>query len=294
MRVLLVMLTIFLLSLNSQQPNKKAQQSEQTAATDKRGTQESPVVVKVLPTVKTPEETEQERKDRENKTANDRNLVYLTGILAAVGFLQLIVFGYQAYKLRETVESAGEQSEAMERHIGEAARSANAMENIATTMKTGNRAIMRAYLVVTIGTALYQERRGPGQTDLKFEGRGSLLNTGNTPARNVRIRTEADILPIPIPKDFQFPLPEQSETKDAGIVGAHQTYIVGGTVKDFVPDAEVPLIKEGSRKALCIWGLITYDDVFGESHHTKFGQWLTWYPNGTLFGYYIPGQNDAD
>jgi len=51
--------------------------------------------------------------------------------LAAVTFLQLLVYGYQAKKLRETVESAEGQSRAMERHIGEAARSANAMETIA-------------------------------------------------------------------------------------------------------------------------------------------------------------------
>jgi hypothetical protein len=98
------------------------------------------------------------------------------------------VFGYQAYKLKQTAESAGKESKAMERHIGEAARSANAMEQIANTIKTGNRAILRAYLTVTIGTALYQERRGPGLADLKFEGGANLLNTGNTPARNVRIR----------------------------------------------------------------------------------------------------------
>jgi hypothetical protein len=109
---------------------------------------------------------------------------------------------------------------------------------------------MRAYLTVTIGTALYQQRRGPGQTDLKFEGRANLLNTGNTPARNVRIRTTADILPIPILKDFQFSLPDENETKDEGVVGAHQTYIISGIVKDFVPDSEVAGIKEGSRKPL--------------------------------------------
>lgn len=208
--------------------------------------------------------------------------------------LQLFVFGYQALKLKQTVKSAGEQSEAMERHIGEAARSATAMETIASKIDAGNQAVMRAYLTVTIGTALYQERRGPGQTDLKFEGRANLLNTGNTPARKVRIQTGADILPIPIPVDFQFPILADAEVKDAGVVGAHQTYIIGGTVKDFVPDAEVPIIKEGSRRALCIWGLITYEDIFGMTHKTRFGQWLTWYPNNVVFGYYIPGRNDAD
>ncbi len=54
---------------------------------------------------------------------------------------------------------------------------------------------------------------------------------GNTPARKVRIQTAADILPIPIPETLQFLLPDGEEVKDAGIVGAHQTYLVAGTVK---------------------------------------------------------------
>lgn len=250
-------------------------------------------MVSVIRTAKTEEEVARERQDRDRETKNNRYAFINDGVLALIGLLQLGVFGYQAYKLKQTVESAGEESKAMERHIGEAARSASAMEKIANTLQVGNQAVMRAYLTVTIGTALYQERRGPGQTDLKFEGRANLLNTGNTPARRVRIRTAAEILPIPLPKDFQFPLPDASEIKDAGVVGAHQTYIVGATVKDFVPDSEIAVIKEGSRKALCIWGLITYEDIFGAEHQTKFAQWLTWYPNGTVFGYYIPGQNDS-
>ena len=293
MRFLVIAFSVFLL-VGLQQQNKKSRATQQSPRTDQRGTESMPLVVRIKPAPKTDEEAAQDKKDREEKTTNDRNLIDLTAILALVGALQLLVFGYQALKLRETVKSAGEQSEAMERHIVEAARSATAMEQIANTIEAGNQAVMRAYLTVSIGTALYQERRGPGQTDLKFEGRPNLLNTGNTPARKVRIRTAADILPIPIPETFQFSLPDESEIKDAGIVGAHQTYILAGTVKDFVPDSEVAVIKEGSRKALCVWGLITYEDIFGVNHKTRFAQWLTWYPNGTVFGYYIPGQNDAD
>jgi hypothetical protein len=57
---------------------------------------------------------------------------------------------------------------------------------------------------------------------------------------------------------------------------------------------DVAVIKDGSEKALFVWGQITYDDVFGKEHHTKFGQSLVWLPDGKIFGYYTPGQNDAD
>jgi hypothetical protein len=55
-------------------------------------------------------------------------------VIALIGLLQLGVFGYQAYKLKQTVESSGEEAKAMERHIGEASRSATAMETIAKTI----------------------------------------------------------------------------------------------------------------------------------------------------------------
>jgi hypothetical protein len=132
-----------------------------------------------------------------------------------------------------------------------------------------------------------------GQGDVKFEARPNLINTGNTPARHVCTRIMAEILPIPIPEDFSFPLPDP-EVRDAGAVAPRITYALAGTVKDFVLDRDVPAIKEGDGRALCIWALVTYDDMFGQTHKTKFGQWITWQPNGRVVRYYIAGQNDSD
>jgi hypothetical protein len=300
MHLSLVVLLLFGASQSqppSPAPRKTSQPNSSNPAPLKRDSQkihaESPLVVKTLPPVKTEAESKQETKDRNEKTTNESRVVILTGILAFIGFLQTIVFGYQAYKLRQTVESAGEQAEAMERHIGEAARSATAMENIVSVIKTGNQDVMRAYLTVVIGTPIYQMRR-VGQSDLQFEGRPHLVNTGNTPARKVRILIKADILPNPIPEDFTFPLPDDPMQTAGSTVGAHQTLIMGGIVGHFVPDAEVADIKEGIGKILCVWGVVTYNDIFGGSHTTKFGQLLTWLPDNSIFGYYLTGQNDSD
>jgi hypothetical protein len=173
MRLFLVILLLFTWSQNpTPTPRKIGQPQQQHSASTQepapagqRGTEQSPLIVKTLPTVKTQAETDQDTEDRRQKTANDRRLVIFTGVLAVAAILQLFVYGYQAKKLRETVESAGEQAEAMERHIGEAARSANAMEDIAAKIETGNQAVMRAYLTVVIGGALFQERR-EGMGDL--------------------------------------------------------------------------------------------------------------------------------
>jgi hypothetical protein len=286
-------LLALVIAVGSQHQDKKPQAPQDNRQPDQRGTQNSPLVVKILPTAKTQEETDQERKDSEAKASNDRNLVNATYILGAIALLQLIVFGYQAYKLKQTVESAAEQSADMKKYIGEAERSANAMETIAEAIETGNKAIIRAYLTVTIGSALYQERGGVGQNDTRFEGRPTLVNNGNTPARRVRIQRAAQVLPNPLPPDFQFPLPEGGDEGDA-TVGARINYTINCIVKDFVPYSEVSAVKEGNGKCLYVWGRITYEDVFGDPHLTRFAQCLFWNPNNTVYGIYIPGQNDAD
>ena len=266
---------------------QKAASTQQASSASQRGTEQSPLVVKTIPLPRTQEESAQEAKDRGEKSRNDRHIVRLTGLLVFIGFLQFLVYAYQARKLRETVKSAGEQSEAMERHIGEAARSATAMESIATFIQSGNTAIMRAYLSVVIGGGMYQAR----QDGIKFEGKPNLVNTGGTPARNVRIRIAAQLVPRSEAETFTYPLPEEI-AKASTVVAPHQTYMLSAIAKDFVPDVEVADVKHGQGPALTVWGVVTYDDIFGDNHTTKFAQWLFWYPNNTLYGYYIPGQND--
>jgi hypothetical protein len=119
------------------------------------------------------------------------------------------------------------------------------------------------------------------------------VNTGNTPARKVSLRKAAAILPIPISEDFQFPLPEE-EIADVGVVGAHQSSGMGEIVEDFIPWENVVDVKKGTSEALCVWGTITYEDIFGGKHYTKFGQILTWRLDGNVYGHYIAGQNDSN
>ena len=274
--------------LSLQQDRQKSQATQQPTQQEQHGTETSPIVVKVLPTPKSSEEAEAEAQDRKEKTASDRNLVNATWVLAGIGVLQLIVFGLQAAMLKKTVNAGTEQSKAMERHIDEAARSATAMEGIVTAIQSGNKAIMRAYLSVIIGTGMFQVR----EDGVKFEGKPNLVNTGSTPARNVRIRIAAQLIQRTEAETFAFPVPDEV-AKASAVVAPHQTYMLSAMVKDFVPDVEVANIKHGQApNALTVWGVVTYDDIFGDSHTTKFAQWLFWFTNNNLYGYYIPGQND--
>src|SRR5579864_424480 len=95
---------------SGQPQQSETKKSQQSPAADQRETDNYPLIVKVLPSPKTKEEADQAAKDRLEKSANDREVVtysrildVLTAILAFIGCLQLVVFGYQARQLRRTV-----------------------------------------------------------------------------------------------------------------------------------------------------------------------------------------------
>jgi len=223
--------------------------------------------------------------------------LYLAATVLGVlgGIIGVALIFWQVVLLRQTVNASGEQSKAMGRHIEEAARSANAMEDISTAITAGNKAVMRAYLTVNIGGGTYQERNRVGQPDIKFAVSPTVANTGNTHARNVRVRKKAALLPSVLPDNFAYEeLGPETEAPFA-TVAAHQSYTINTVVDDFVPDAEVAPIKVGDGRNLHVWGKITYEDIFGDTHTTKFGQWIIFVPpNNQILGWYTPGQNDAD
>jgi hypothetical protein len=211
---------------------------------------------------------------------------------------------WQSILLRQTVTSSAKQSEAMERHIAEAARSAVAMERVAQEIKRSADSAaesvialrertaqqMRAYITVITGTTgFYQERA----KNIYFEGKPVLLNTGHTPAYKVSYRIKAGVMCIPVPDDFAFPLPQKGI--GAGVIGPQQTGIMGGVLDDFVPDIDVDDIRyQRKNRSLYVWGIISYEDIFGVAHSTKFCHSIVWSPNGSISGFYTPGYNDAD
>lgn len=306
----LIVLTICLLTVGarsqSQPPPEEHSQTHQPKfrnyheypATAELGTDKSPIIVRIIPTPKTDAEAAQDKKDRENKSTQDQSLVaysatldVLTAILVAVGALQLFVFGYQAWQLRQTVAAMKGQSEDMRASIAEANRAANAMENMSVSLKINADKIveaieinkqtsldqrnfwlrqMRSYLSVVIGVAIYQERdRG-----IRFEARPSIKNNGSTPAYNVRYRASAALLPVAMQNDFKFYIPK--EWGGNSTIGPHSSVEGNAIVPDFVPDDEVKAIKAGDGKCLYVWGVVTYRDISKKLRRVTFAQKLYW------------------
>jgi len=152
---------------------------------------------------------------------------------------------------------------------------------------------LRAYLAVAIGEALYQERRVRPLSDLRFEARPLLINTGRTPAHKIKFKARAAILPVPLPANTNLPEIHDFDQSDA-MLSANQSANMFAVVDGFCGDDEVDVIKDGSSgKGLYVWGLVTYEDIFGISHHTRFCQHVYWTMSGQIRGIYVPGKNDA-
>lgn len=266
-----------------------------------------PIIVTVQSPPKSRDVLAAEAADRTERLKADRDAagtnqwVVRIGVAQVVVFiLQLVVFGYQAQKLRLTVVAADRQSADMKESIAQAARAAAAMETLSASMEKSaamaaeNVALlkertalqMRAYLSVVIGGAIYQE----SAKQLRFEARPVIHNSGNTPANGVSYTAKAAILPYPLPGDLQ--LPEGDVPAVGAVIGPREDRIMFAVVDEMVPDDQVASIKQGTPRALYVWGLLKYKDIFDEEHRTEFCHRLYWLGD-TVMGNYAPGRNLA-
>jgi hypothetical protein len=278
---------------SQQQQSRSAQPSE----VDQRGTENSPIVVKVLPAPKTPEETAQERAARNDLSAANWWMVRLTGLIFIIGALQTLVFWIQATRLKKTIEKMDEiatgQTKDMRDSINAAARAADAMEGVAESLAQNVRDVQesvaisreiadrqklitelgaRAYLSVLFENAIYQD------ASHIFESIVTVVNRGNTPAYEVTFEAAADIVPVPVPDDFNFPLSPADAGTSVSIIAPQTNKIIRRTAATGrVPDEEVELIKSGGPpRCLAMWGVLKYKDAFREPRYVKFAFTVYW------------------
>jgi hypothetical protein len=216
---------------------------------------------------------------------------------------------------RATVRLAKDSKEGAELQAEKLERSAGAMERVAGSMEINAAKIvesvgyqetfgqmqMRAYVSVLLD-GIYQD-----DTHI-FEARPVLRNTGHTPAHGIKWRIKADILPVPLPDNFDFPLPD--DAPGGGILNPQQTGFMSAFLdKDKFPDQRVPedeldAIKRADGRGFYTWGIVTYRDAFGVERYTKFAHILQWLPTGEVddkgrpifhgSGRYLHRHNEAD
>lgn len=122
---------------------------------------------------------------------------------------------------------------------------------------------MRAYISVEPGLGTYQDKY------LRFASAPIVTNTGFTPARNVSYQVMAAILDTLPCEDHVFETFGTKTTNDAG-VAPRQSVTISAVVRERFPDSEVEPIMSGEARRLYVWGIVTYDDIFGGSWETKF------------------------
>lgn len=218
---------------------------------------------------------------------------YLISIFTGLLFLSTTGLWLTARKqskdMKASIEEARKSAKAMEVVAKNTGKSVKAVEDNMALFERATTNQMRAYLSVTVGTAVYQDR----PNGIRFEGKPVLLNTGQTPAHKVGFKAKAALLPVPLPKDFDFTI--DKDFSGAAVLGPQQNFILSATVDDFVEDSEVEKIKSGNKdKTLYVWGIVKYEDIFGKKHTTEFCQILIWLTDGkTVWGCYTQEHNQA-
>jgi hypothetical protein len=105
----------------SQQPTPPPTQPTQANQASKpyeRGTEQSPVIVKVLPTKESEDKAAADARHDDERTENDRRLAHFTELLfwatcalSAIALFQLFVFGWQGIQLKRSVSAAKDATE---------------------------------------------------------------------------------------------------------------------------------------------------------------------------------------
>lgn len=256
------------------QPAKVTQQQADPEKTvrettnEQRGTEKSPIVIKVLPTREIEEDAKQVQKERQEKAELDRkltdytkDLAIFTAVLACAAFLQLFVFGLQALKLHQTVKATKESADA-------ALKTAQNME-----------AAERAYVKMSHlppGVII-----GKNETTEWIEVTVEVGNHGRTPASVTDVIVDAKVLENGdrLPTPFPYHSWEREAFPNAFLV-AGESFLCPTKTLPLRPHKSSDIIS-GAKK-LWVFGHVDYIDTFGQRYR---GGWVRVYRHN------LPGQS---
>jgi hypothetical protein len=174
---------------------QKAAKTEHRTQEDKRGTDEHPLSVNVIPTPEQKADAEKENASAKLNATDDRKLVEYTRDLVVVGIvqfavfvLQFVAFVTQAIYMRRTVTE-------MQNATGAAIRAAKAAEDTIGHMRKTAEQQLRAYLSIDSGM-----RKGDHTFTPKFKLR--FKNCGQTPAYKGEGWVDIQVREYPLTSDL--------------------------------------------------------------------------------------------
>lgn len=228
---------------------------------DHRGTEDMPLIIKGLPAERTAEQVAEERKEREGKSALDRELTTYTGYqalftfaLLVVGVFQLGFFWWQLGMIRESLSDTKIAAEAAKSNAIAALEQAKAI-----TLSE------RAYVKFS--------HVPPG---LQFEAMGGvwvqmqIKNFGRTPARIQRVAFTFLYLPkgeVPPIEPPRIPL-ERVDTCLAFLVPNDEIF----SAKQASLGMDVASKVRNGEGTILVWGHVDYLDQFDQRHRAGYGR----------------------
>lgn len=268
------------------QPPKNDRNSKYTKSINmQRGSKDLPVFVETLETQSDRDEKIDNRNHREKESTNNWWIMVFTGGLLFTASAQIGLFYWQLWLIRRSIEDTKIAASAAQKSADVAEKSVEIMSDTAKKQ-------LRAYLSVTIGSGSFQDRF----SKIKFEVVPSLDNSGSTPAHKITYWAKSEILPVPLPDDFNFPHVD-NKFQSSFVLGPNQGISLNAIVDEYIPDSEVEEVKIGNNRRVYIWGIVSYEDVFGDSHYTKFCHSIYFFTGADglvkVSGHYDKNYNDA-
>lgn len=215
------------------------------------------LTIKEAPAQKAQKESAENAKEADSKTYTDWWMVWLTGILAFVAFLQLVVFGLQARRLRltiETMEKIGEkQSADMQASIATAQSAADAAMKAARISEIALDSAETPYLYPIVRQFSKEDGDGSSPFSYAFE------NFGRSPAI-VREIYDGSVVSRGLPAVIGFPPPQSNLGK---------LYVVAAGKCSPWRNMKIQIVGDTNAAAWLI-GQVRYSDVFGNQFLSGF------------------------
>lgn len=248
----------------------------------------------MVPAQRDQDELAREAHEREEKAASDGKLVLWT---AVVGVATIFLAGFTCvnlWLLRGQGDDLREQRTVMQQQAGHLEEQATQLKASVAQMKDTTQQQLRAYLIARPGNLIVDEKRRPGEYWLEWHP--EIVNTGQTPAYDVRVASRAQIRDEPLPPGTNLTKElDPKGTGSQGVLGREQMIWQSCNIGRGISESELKdLRSKRSGKAWYVWGVVTYRDIFGNSHSTKFCNLTDWDSQGKPMSRSAPEHNEAD
>jgi len=239
-------------------PQSEATPTQKKAAYDQRGAEESPLVIKTVPSQKSQEQASQEQYDRDEQTSNKRWMICLTGLTVLVGLIQAFLIWSQARIGQRQNTIMETQSAIMSGQLQATETAANAARESAEIAKRSLETTERAYLHPIRWDI--DEFRAGARPICRF----AVKNFGRTPAMLTEISFASTYDSVPPQQPPSFTRAERVKIS----LPASSTYR-----KSFLLNTELSqdLFGEIMSERIKLWIFlqVSYTDVFQRLHVTR-------------------------